>query len=147
MITLRKPMFYTPANGILVPQIIDEAKINSQGAYIGVYSGETLEQIAARYPDAQIGDCDDIVATREAMMKTDPVEIMEDQYVDMLEVLPPEDFKFDTFGSSFKMSEYLSGRITNIYATYGKRYFMLTDVASLPHSEIIRKIQGLTAKA
>jgi len=141
-------MFYTPANGILVPQIIDEAKINPQGAYIGVYSGETLEQVAARYPGAQLGECDEIVATREAMMKTDPVEITEDQYVAMLEVLPPEDFKFDAFGTSFKMSEYFSGRITNIYATYDNRYFMLTDVASLPHSEIIEKIKNvLSAKA
>lgn len=135
------PVFYTPAKDGRVPVVIDVARLNSDNVYVGLYNGETLEQITKRYPDASIGESGEIAATSESMMKTEPVEITEEQFHEMLEVLPPEDMQRDVHGSSFKVCEYISGRITSIYVAMGKRYFAFNDLASLPHLAIMEKVK------
>lgn len=140
------PVFFVPASGTLLPSLIDEAVLNSDGHYIGRYSRETLEAIAARYGKAvAIGEWEDFVASKEAMMKSPPAEITEDDFNAALEVLPPDDYCEDSRGTSFKCCERLSGRITSIYACANGRHFSFNDVDSLTHRAIMDKVHAAAA--
>jgi hypothetical protein len=116
------------------------ADLNAAGVYVGAFSGETQTQLNARYPGIQIGELETVVAQKEAMLTTEPMEISEDVYVKMLEVLPPDDWQRDSSGSSFKMCEHLSGRITAVYAFVNGRHFTFNDVATLGHAAIMQKV-------
>ena len=50
-------------------------------------------------------------------------EITEDQYMEALEVLPPEKWMSNSGVSFFRMCEYNYGDMTAHYAQIGKRYF------------------------
>ncbi len=145
MKTYQEPVFYQPAKDGRVPQVVDLAKPNAQGVLVGRYSGETLEALAVRYPLVTLGEFDEIAAEIESLLKTVPVEISEERYNDMLEVLPPEDWQRTGYGDSFKLCERTSGRITSIFARVGTRYFSFNDLYNLPHATIMTKV--MTAKA
>lgn len=145
MKTFKEPVFYQPAKDGRVHQIVDLAKPNANGVLVGRYSGETLEALAVRYPLVTIGELDEIAAEIESLQKTVPVEISEERYNEMRDVLPPEDWQGTKLGSSFKLCERLSGRITTIFVCVGKRYFSFNDLYNLPHATIMTKV--MTAKA
>lgn len=133
-----------PSTIVYVPgamSIIDFMLPRDGGELRGGYSGETLEQIRARYPGAIIGELDTFTAEKEARLRTDPVEITRDQWTEALEVLPPLDHQYDGRACTFKCMEMLSGRITSVYCRIGSRCFTFTDVASIPHAEIVAKCQ------
>jgi len=136
----KEPVFFIPAKNGIVPQTIDLAIANCEKIYVGMHSGETQEQINARYPGVQLGELESVIATKEAMMKSGPIEITRAQYVASRDVLPPEDWQRDASGSSFKMCEHLSGRITSIYAVVDDRCFTFKDVYSLTHQEIMAMV-------
>ena len=137
---LRDPVIFLPVRNGRVPQILDFATLSSSGVYVGNYLGQTVDQVRADYPDAQLGECDDVIATKEAMLKTAPVEIAEDQYIEMLGVLPPLDFRRGGGDSSFKMCEMLSGRITSIFAVVRNKCYTFNDLVTLSHEEIVAKV-------
>ena len=66
---LRDPVIFLPVRNGRVPQILDFATLSSSGVYVGNYLGQTVDQVRADYPDAQLGECDDVIATKEAMLK------------------------------------------------------------------------------
>lgn len=138
-------VFYTPAANGCYPTIIDEA-IEINGTPTGRYSGETLEQIGKRYPGAQVGDAMDIAAQREAMMISEPEQITEEQFMDALEVLPPEGWIRHQHTESFKMCEYYSGRVTSIYARFADTYWTFKDIGSKTHVEIMDKVSKVAVK-
>ena len=140
----KHPVFYTPAINNFVPQVVDIATLNSAGVYVANLSGETRTQLNARYPGVEIGELETVVAQKESMLTTEPMEIGEEAYVKMLEVLPPDDWQRDSSGSSFKMCEHLSGRITAVYAFVNGigRHFTFNDVATLGHAAIMQKVRN-----
>lgn len=105
--------------------------------------GHTLEQIQARYPGAIIGDIDEWCDKREASFLTDPSEISEKQYDDMLNVLPPKRWiqARGPYGyeSSFEMIEHQSGRVTSFYIAIHGRHFTYHGIAGIPHAEKIKR--------
>ena len=56
---LRDPVIFLPVRNGRVPQILDFATLSSSGVYVGNYLGQTVDQVRADYPDAQLGECDD----------------------------------------------------------------------------------------
>lgn len=68
-------------------------------------------------------------------------EIDEARFMDMLEVLPPLDWRGTSDSQSFKLSEMYSGNITNIFAQYGMRYFQMHNQCTLTHDEIMEKVK------
>lgn len=68
----------------------------------------------------------EFVAIQRAFMLADPlVEIDEDRFMEMLEVLPPENWHRDKQGvQKFFMSEYQTASYTEQYAQFGERYFV-----------------------
>lgn len=133
-------VFYTPAREGRAPQVIDGLRVNEQGQEVGQFSRETLEQLAQRYPGVMVGDCDDVIRQQEAMLRTDPEAITEDRFNDALCILPPEGWVQNPGGASFKMCEYLSGRMTRIYACVAGTYWTFVDAADLSHADIMDKI-------
>lgn len=144
MTQFKDPIFYTPATLGRVPSTIDMAVLVN-GEYVGRFSGETLVQLAKRYPGAAIGELDDVVAEKEAMQTSQPVEIKENQFSDMLECLPPVGWQDTGDCSSFKMCEHLSGRITGVYAKVGSRYFNFNDLYTITHAQIMTKVKASVA--
>jgi hypothetical protein len=76
--------FYVPDK----PGIIDIAA-ERDGKTVGLYSGETIEQMAARYPGVRLGKLREIETASRAMFRSPPAEITKEHFHKMLEVLPP----------------------------------------------------------
>lgn len=66
---------------------------------LGLWSGETLEQIRLRYPRAEIVNMDDWMDAKAARQNVPVIwdETTEDEYMQMLECLPPAFWNGDTF--------------------------------------------------
>lgn len=120
--------------------VIDLAIEQEDGTLIGMYSHETVDQLGQRYPGIFIDTLENSVKRQEDAHKTAPVEITEAQFYEALECLPPINWIHKGDSETFKMSEFVSGRITGIYARIGKRHFRFNDVNSMKHVEIIEKI-------
>lgn len=140
MKTYQDPVIYLPARNGRVPQVLDFAKRDNSGNYVGQYLGQTIDQVRVDYPDAQLGECADVNAATEAMLKTLPVEISEDQYIEMFELAPPRDWRQNQRGASFKFCEPLNGRITSIFAVVQGKFYTFNDLVTLSHEEIVAKV-------
>ena len=131
----------------IVPMVIDTV-VDRDGKSLSFYSGETLDELRKRYPTAEIGDMDSVLAEKENMMRTDPVECTEEDFWNALECLPPFDWqRTGSIGESFKLVERTSGRMTSIYARIGSKYWSFTDVDTMPHGEIMAKVKASNEKA
>jgi hypothetical protein len=137
----KEPCFHVPGSRT----IIDTAELDSDGVFRSTIKNETLAQIRIRYPEAEIGEWEDIYRAAENSCKTEPQEITEAQYIYALEVLPPVCWKNAKGVESFKMSERFYGNVTAIYARLGKRYFTFNDLISLTPDEIADRIAGSAA--
>lgn len=121
--------------------IIDTAHLDESGAWRGWYSKQNLSEIQARYPNAKICEENDAVWHMENQLKTDPEEITEEKFLYFLGVLPPEDWRRDETGESFKLSEYTSGNITTICACKGGKYYSFQGDHRLTHGAIMGMIE------
>jgi hypothetical protein len=133
----KTPVFYVPSR----PGIIDLA-ISRDGVMRGAYSNETLEEMALRYPGVQLGELGPVSAASDDAFRCPPQPISEERFIEMLEVLPPEDWQGADGAESFKLSERTSGSITAIFCRIGNRYFELQDSFTLSHNEIVTRCAG-----
>ncbi len=83
----------------------------------------------------------------ETTFKSGPFEIDEAKYREMLEVLPPHDWRHTADAESFKLIERTAGSITGIYVRIGDRYFHLSDSIFMKHEAIIACVRGSEAFA
>jgi hypothetical protein len=133
-------IFYSAKTNDIIDTCTDE---NPPRSHV---NGHTLEEIRTRYPDAVIMEWEKAQKIMDDRNCLPVREITEEQWYEMLEVLPPEGWKNDDNGESFKMMERWSGIITDIYARIGTRYLTLRDSAYTKHDEIMKRcnqfIQG-----
>jgi hypothetical protein len=134
---MSEKVFYSPAT----ISIIDFAKENEIGELVSEFSQEPIELIQMRYPGAIVCTLDEAIANKTKAFTKDPVEITKETFIDMLECLPPLGWERGMNSESFKMCEFTCGKITSIYARINKRYFQLSDVYTLKHVEIMKKIE------
>lgn len=107
---------------------------------------ETAIQRLAEYGTAlTVLPLDEAADRYEATFKSGPVEITEARFMEMLEVLPPHDWRNTGDAESFKLIERTAGSITGIYARVGRRYFHLSDSITTPHADIIARIRDSDA--
>jgi hypothetical protein len=92
-----------------------------------VIKDETLEQIQARYPGAEIMTWDRFIERKEKALCADPVEITKEKWWYALEVLPPTKWYNDREWNSFLLSELLSGRVGHWYVRHAGRYWEVTQ--------------------
>lgn len=134
--------WHIPTNA-RVPSVIDGVVIDNEGAQRGLYSGETLEQLADRYHEPKVADIADFMTMQENALRTQPEPSTEEYYVSALECLPPHDWRRVRGVESFKMVERLCGRMTRIYAKKGDSYWTFTDRDDLSAEDIAAKIEGV----
>lgn len=109
-------------------------------------NGETLEQVRVRYPEAEIIEVYEFIDKKEKTLCSDPVEITEEKYIEMLEVLPPDNWIRKNGESSFELCEHLSGRVTSIYCVVEGKYFSFSGIAGSSHEDKIarcKKVLGI----
>jgi hypothetical protein len=125
---------------------IDFAFPDEAGVLHGQYSGETLEQIQARYPGALVGDVEAVQAASVASCRRKPERITEERYTDMLECLPPVDHIGRGGWTTFKMSERNYATITGIYAwdRANNVYYVLADDETTTHEQIVAACKAAT---
>ena len=103
----------------------------------GIHSGSTLEETLKKYPSARLMTTFEFVAWQDSFNIAPPVMISEEEFHEAFEILPPLDFKSNDGGMSFKMSEFIVGNITRIYATLNGNFFKMQNIATLAHSDIL----------
>jgi hypothetical protein len=74
---------------------------------------------------------------RDAAYTKPPKRITEARFMEMLCVLPPEDWQRFGAHESFKLCEYDEGNVTGIYCRIDNDYFELHDVYTMPHLAIL----------
>lgn len=124
-----------------LPSCIDGVFTDDNGIMRGLYSGETLEQLGKRYPNPVITTIDEYNVAHEAAWTTKPERITEEQYMQMLEVLPPLDWEHGKGWECFKLVERISGSITNIYARVGAEYWSFRGRDDMSAADIIAKVK------
>ena len=126
-----KECFYVPGK----PGIIDAV---NPATGRGLYSGETLTEVNARYPSAVLGDFETVCDSQDAYWISQPVQITADRFNEMLGVLPPVGWESQSNGEVFKLSERTSGMITAIFCRLGDRYFEMQDRIDMPFDAVIK---------
>jgi hypothetical protein len=81
----------------------------------------------------------------EANNGTNPVEVSEAFYWEMLEVLPPSKWTRGHDTESFYICEALTGNLHEWIARIGKQYYALIAPRSNNHDQIINKIKEAIA--
>lgn len=121
---------------------IIDMMVDVGGQHVGLYSGQGIDEMKARYPDAEYANLDDAHRVIEAEYITQPEEIDEESYRDYLEALPPVGMNTVGNTQSFKMSERRFGQVTLICAKVGRCYFKFHDRISLTHSQVMEKVRS-----
>lgn len=124
-----------------MPQCIDGVCTDSDGIKRGIYSGETLEQIGKRYANPVITTIAEYNVAHESAWTTKPERITEEQYIEMLEVLPPLDWEHGKGWECFKLVERISGSITSIYARVGAEYWSFRGRDDMSAADIIAAVK------
>lgn len=125
--------YYQPGK----PGIIDIALAIGDGTHRGLYGGETLAEVQMRYPGAAVGNLDAVVEASRKMFERAPKRVTESRFLEMLNVLPPENWVRGNGCESFKMCEYEYDNVTTIFARIGGEYYEMAGRASMPHHEIV----------
>ncbi|MDR2882087.1 MAG: DUF1419 domain-containing protein [Azoarcus sp.] len=130
-------VFYQPDKPT---HVINAVFRRQDGDLAGLYSRKTSDELVAEYPGMLIGTVEEFKAFQNEALRTDPEEITEERYWEMLEVLPPLNWRGTAGYESFMLSEFWCGDITTIYANRGSRYFTFKDVSTLSHKEIMARL-------
>ena len=128
------------------PRPIDGVFTDDAGVQRGLYSGDDLPALQARYPGARITSLDEYDAEHDKAWTTEPARITAERFEEMLEILPPRQRVRAGAYESFKMIERLSGSITSIFARLGDSYWSFSGHDDMPHSEIIRRCAAVRAQ-
>ncbi|NJO00404.1 MAG: hypothetical protein HC880_00815 [Bacteroidia bacterium] len=113
---------------------------------LSFYQNETLRQIKKRYPKAELVPLDYAIhrieeAAKERWTMLQPEEITEGEYLERLEVLPPEDFLRDDSGASFKMSEREYLDITTGFVAKDGKFYKMYVKSYTPHESMIKAVE------
>ncbi len=101
-----------------------------------------IAKLGAEYGDQLIVlDVDDAFTRYENAFKSEPVEISEERFTEMLGVLPPVAWTRNPANcESFKICERTTGSVTAIFVRVDDRYFELSDSIRLPHRDCIARV-------
>lgn len=125
--------------------VIDFTFTDEAGVVRSQVYRQTLDEIRERHPDARLGDLDEAYAKIEDSYRVPPVEITEDHFIEMLEVLPPVKWRRTQEAETFMLSERMYGDITSIFCRIGSRYFEMQDHTWLDIDEIVARCSEVSA--
>jgi hypothetical protein len=108
----------------------------------GAYSGKTLDEFKAEYPDIQIVDDEVSVQHDRSRHITQPREITEDAYTDLLECLPPCKWGRGEFGgSAFHISERITHDIVTWCVKIGDKHYRFEDTDKLNATQAVQRVR------
>ena len=132
--------FYVPGARTIQDGAIEAAPY----AFIGQYSGESLDTMSARVPGVVLYDfekaCDEIKKVREAALCTPPVEITAEQYMDWLECLPPCKWTKHRGAECFFISEATDADIHQWCVKIGAKHWALNRSCYRTPESIIAEV-------
>ena len=128
---LPEKCFFQPSQKIVIDLVRDNG--------LSMYGHLTLAQVQAREgADVIIIDTDDAIEQIRASHIKPPVEISEERFFEMLEILPPEKWVRFKTEESFQVSERITGNIVMIFVRIGSRYVEMHDDMTLTHEDRVR---------
>jgi Asp-tRNA(Asn)/Glu-tRNA(Gln) amidotransferase C subunit len=114
--------------------------------YVSQIQQETLEQVALRYPGAEIMEYEEVKALHDIAMVAKYVkplkEVDEERFDEMLNVLPPAGWVRDGSTQSFKLVERTTGELTTIMVRYAGKYYEYTGSYKTRHADIIEYVRA-----
>lgn len=115
------------------------------GQWVSPMTGITLSEYEAKYPGVEVCEFDAWYKRHRDHQVTAPAHCSEEEYVRMLNVLPPVGWAKSGDTESFKISERIVGDITRIYCKLGSRYVTFQDDIKMTHVAIVDKASQLKA--
>lgn len=77
-------------------------------------------------------------------LHTKPQKITEDEFFEMLYVLPTENWhNLPNGGEFFQLSEYYSGSVTNYYVSLNGKFYEFRNEIWLKPSEVLQILKGV----
>ncbi|CAN7569500.1 hypothetical protein [Acidovorax delafieldii] len=142
-------VFYATLSGKSVLTCIDTAKDFGDGVLRSHFKRQTLEEMALeRGVEILVTDMNSFIELQESSYKSEPVRIEEDDFFEALECLPPMRYGHHLGLETFRFAEFLSGRITTIYAREPNgTCWKFNDLGNLSHELVRDKISAAAAKA
>jgi hypothetical protein len=133
--------YYVPGSTSIIDEVTEDG--------LTFHFKNTFEEVLERYPGAELWEAEKAFEeihrlTYERYISA-PVEITEDRFDEMLNVLPPMKWRQGHGSESFMISESLTMDIRSIYCRIGDHYFEMSDRQSLTHREICDKCRALIA--
>jgi hypothetical protein len=113
---------------------------------LGVYSGKSLDDFRVEYPDVSIVDDEVAVQHNRNRHISEPVEITEERFHEMLDVLPPSKWRRSASAESFHICERITYDIVDWFVRIGDRYYTFADTDRLSAEDVIRKASVLHFK-
>ncbi|MBV7542012.1 hypothetical protein [Acidovorax sp. sic0104] len=142
-------VFYIAGTDKTAPSCIDTAHDFGDGVLRSFYKRQTREEMASeRGADILVTDLEAFTAMKEESYKSEPQRIDQSDFFNALECLPPMRWGNHLGLETFRFSEFLSGRITTIYAREPSgACWKFNDVATLSHEMVRDKIAAASEKA
>ena len=111
---------------------------------LGKYSGKNAEELSVEYKGEVVTmDTERAVHLHCEQYRTPPVEVTEERFWDMLEVLPPCRWVHNHNHETFYVSERITMNIVSHFIRIGKRYFELQDDATVKPDTLLDRCRAL----
>jgi hypothetical protein len=138
---MTKQCYYVPGSTSIIDEVTEDG--------LTFHFRHTLEEVLERYPGAELWEAEKAFAEVQRLNYehyiSAAVEIDEDRFDEMLNVLPPMKWRQGHGSESFMIREALTMDIRSIYCRIGDRYFEMSDRQSLTHREICDRCRALIA--
>lgn len=120
----------------------DHARDMRDGTFVGVISGQTLEELRESNPGAQVMASSEVEDQMRVAARTAPVEIDEAEFDSALGAMPPIHHRKTGELHSFQFAERYTADVTWTFAQVGERYFKFRDQVGLPTDAILARIEA-----
>lgn len=124
-------------------RVIDAALLLDDGrSVIGLYSGETLQSLRRRYPDAILSQQVGVRNDYEGSIGHTPERCSADQFDCALSAVSPADWRYSERGESFKTRAVLAAPLAVVYARVADTYWCFRAAAGIEHDDVMRRVEA-----
>jgi hypothetical protein len=102
--------------------------------------GSTIKQLFIDYPDMILMPTDEASKLIQEASKTEVTETTSDQFEEMLNCLPPENWHRFEGWEFFQMCEYWTMNITAYYVRIGDKFYTFMDEAFMKPDQVWKRI-------
>lgn len=107
----------------------------------GLYSHLSPAALAEQHGPLEVITSLEAAQREETAAITSPEPTTAEDWMRMLEVLPPKHWRTVAGAESFQLIEHYTGRVTLTLMRIGTRYWRWYDIAGLPMAELVAKVR------